>query len=155
MREYCSSQRQSNGIPSYARKCLVIPVVLVISFMSYTDSLSITPLLSSRLLQKHQHQQRRMISASELSLSTENNDVNGAASTPLSNAPRPTGSDANDRQGMYGTTLDMPSTYVRCGKCQTAYAISEEDLGARGGRRLECTVCTHCTFEIVLNLRQK
>jgi predicted Zn finger-like uncharacterized protein len=38
------------------------------------------------------------------------------------------------------------NTYVRCGKCQTAYALSESDLGGRG-RRLECSVCNHSWFQ--------
>jgi predicted Zn finger-like uncharacterized protein len=42
----------------------------------------------------------------------------------------------------------MPGSYVRCGKCQTAYALTEEDLGdGSRGRRLECTVCGHSWFQ--------
>jgi predicted Zn finger-like uncharacterized protein len=52
----------------------------------------------------------------------------------------------NNRQGLYGTDLEMPSSYVRCAKCQTAYALSTEDLGGRG-RRLECSVCNHAWFQ--------
>jgi predicted Zn finger-like uncharacterized protein len=41
-----------------------------------------------------------------------------------------------------------PDTYVRCGKCQTIYAITEDDLGPGGrGRRLECSVCNHSWFQ--------
>jgi predicted Zn finger-like uncharacterized protein len=41
------------------------------------------------------------------------------------------------------------ATYVRCGKCQTSFVATEEDLGgARGkGRRLECSVCGHSWFQ--------
>jgi predicted Zn finger-like uncharacterized protein len=47
-----------------------------------------------------------------------------------------------------GATGELPDTYVRCGKCQTIYAITEEDLGPGGrGRRLECSVCTHSWFQ--------
>lgn len=53
-----------------------------------------------------------------------------------------------DQQNEYGETLPLPDTYVRCGKCQTAYAITEEDLGEKGrGRRLECGVCGHSWFQ--------
>jgi|UPI000581B40B predicted Zn finger-like uncharacterized protein len=40
-----------------------------------------------------------------------------------------------------------PNTYVRCGKCQTIYPITEDDLGKGRGRRLECSVCTHSWFQ--------
>ena len=36
------------------------------------------------------------------------------------------------KQPLYGKELDLPDTYVRCGKCQTIYALTEEDLGDRG-----------------------
>lgn len=43
---------------------------------------------------------------------------------------------------------ERPDTYVRCGKCQTIYAITEDDLGPGGrGRRLECSVCNHSWFQ--------
>jgi len=52
------------------------------------------------------------------------------------------------KQPEYGTSLVLPDSYVRCGKCQTVYAITEEDLGVRGrGRRLECSVCGHSWFQ--------
>jgi predicted Zn finger-like uncharacterized protein len=45
-------------------------------------------------------------------------------------------------------TGERPDTYVRCGKCQTIYAITEDDLGPGGrGRRLECSVCNHSWFQ--------
>jgi predicted Zn finger-like uncharacterized protein len=50
------------------------------------------------------------------------------------------------RQALYGTELEMPSSYVRCGKCLAIYAMTEEDLGGRG-RRLECAVCAHSWFQ--------
>lgn len=52
------------------------------------------------------------------------------------------------KQAEYGTSIDWPETYVRCGKCMTHYAITEADLGERGkGRRLECSVCSHSWFQ--------
>ena len=39
------------------------------------------------------------------------------------------------------------STYVRCGKCQTVYPMTEEALGKGRGRRLECAVCEHTWFQ--------
>jgi hypothetical protein len=35
-------------------------------------------------------------------------------------------------QPLYGKDLDLPDTYVRCGKCHTLYPIKEEDLGDKG-----------------------
>lgn len=48
-------------------------------------------------------------------------------------------------------------TYVRCGKCQTAYPITENELGGGRGRRLECSVCGHTWFQSkdrVMSLKQ-
>lgn len=43
---------------------------------------------------------------------------------------------------------EFSETYVRCGKCQTIYALTEDDLGPNGrGRRLECSVCAHSWFQ--------
>lgn len=53
---------------------------------------------------------------------------------------------SGSRQASYGVDRDMPDSYVRCGKCQTVYAMTEEDLGGRG-RRLECSVCDHSWFQ--------
>ena len=117
-------------------------LVLLISTISLTSSWTVTPPLTSRWKQH----QRQFVTAKGL-LSTESSDINGATSIPTPDATPNTSTDSNDRQGLYGTTLDMPSTYVRCGKCQTSYAISVEDLGPRGGRRLECSVCTHSWFQ--------
>jgi predicted Zn finger-like uncharacterized protein len=55
---------------------------------------------------------------------------------------------AENKQPEYGVSLDVPNTYVRCSSCQSHYAITPEDLGARGkGRRLECTVCGNTWFQ--------
>lgn len=53
----------------------------------------------------------------------------------------------NDRQAQYGQSLELPKSYVRCGQCQTLYALREEDLGQGRGRRLECSVCDHSWFQ--------
>ena len=52
------------------------------------------------------------------------------------------------QQAEYGKSLEYPETYVKCGKCQSVYAIKEEDLGPKGrGRRLSCSVCGHSWFQ--------
>eukprot|EP00565_Helicotheca_tamesis_P003409 CAMPEP_0185732060 /NCGR_PEP_ID=MMETSP1171-20130828/14829_1 /TAXON_ID=374046 /ORGANISM="Helicotheca tamensis, Strain CCMP826" /LENGTH=220 /DNA_ID=CAMNT_0028401451 /DNA_START=98 /DNA_END=760 /DNA_ORIENTATION=- len=52
------------------------------------------------------------------------------------------------RQKEYGVTTDLPSTYVRCGRCSTSFALQSEDLGDRGkGRRVQCTVCGHSWYQ--------
>lgn len=57
-------------------------------------------------------------------------------------------STTTSQQDLYGVTLEMPSSYVRCGQCQTVYALKEEDFGSQGrGRRLECSVCDHSWFQ--------
>jgi predicted Zn finger-like uncharacterized protein len=146
MKEYRNIKRQNKRISFFAKDATAFLLVqLLIANISYTYSLTITPLLTRRW----QHQPRKLVNAQVLLLSTENNDVNGATSSVSINNPSAVGMDSNNnsRQSLYGTTLDMPNTYVRCGKCQTSYAISEEDLGARGGRRLECSVCGHSWFQ--------
>jgi predicted Zn finger-like uncharacterized protein len=51
-------------------------------------------------------------------------------------------------QAHNGELVGVPDTYVRCGKCQTVYAITEQDLGINNnGRRLECAVCNHSWFQ--------
>jgi hypothetical protein len=37
-------------------------------------------------------------------------------------------------QAEYGQSLELPDTYAHCGRCETAYAIKEEDLGGGRGR---------------------
>lgn len=50
-------------------------------------------------------------------------------------------------QAEYGKSLELPETYVKCGKCQTCYAVKPEDLGNGRGRRLGCSVCGHSWFQ--------
>jgi predicted Zn finger-like uncharacterized protein len=57
------------------------------------------------------------------------------ATTPISPSPQ------------QQSDVAMPDTYVRCGKCQTVYPITEDDVGRGRGRRLECSVCSHSWFQ--------
>ena len=43
--------------------------------------------------------------------------------------------DAGDRQKLYGNDIDLPETYVMCGRCKTAYALQPDDLGPKGKGR--------------------
>eukprot|EP00977_Amphora_coffeiformis_P012784 scaffold3233_cov178-Amphora_coffeaeformis.AAC.7 len=52
-----------------------------------------------------------------------------------------------NKQAEYGKAIELPDTYVKCGKCQAIYAITEEDLGKGRGRRLSCSVCDHSWFQ--------
>lgn len=54
---------------------------------------------------------------------------------------------AMSKQAEYGKSLDLPESYVKCGRCQTVYALTEEDLGGGRGRRLSCSVCGHSWFQ--------
>jgi predicted Zn finger-like uncharacterized protein len=58
-----------------------------------------------------------------------------AAAAPVNNQPK------------YGKELDLPGTYVRCGRCATSYAIAASDLGTGKGRRVECALCGHSWFQ--------
>ena len=52
------------------------------------------------------------------------------------------------QQAEYGKSLELPKTYVKCGKCQTVYAVQASDLGDKGrGRRLGCSVCGHSWYQ--------
>lgn len=50
----------------------------------------------------------------------------------FSEAPAATPTENN--QPKYGKDLDLPGTYVRCGRCATSYAIAATDLGTGKGR---------------------
>mmetsp|Transcript_83009 Transcript_83009/g.232649 ORF Transcript_83009/g.232649 Transcript_83009/m.232649 type:complete len:223 (-) Transcript_83009:48-716(-) len=53
-----------------------------------------------------------------------------------------------DQQADYGQSAELPGSYAQCGRCQSAFALAETDLGANGrGRRLECSVCGHSWFQ--------
>lgn len=52
------------------------------------------------------------------------------------------------KQSDFGTTLELPSSYASCGQCGAAFALTEEAMGpAKGGRRMECSVCSHTWFQ--------
>ena len=42
---------------------------------------------------------------------------------------------AGDRQKLCGNEIDLPETYVMCGRCKTAYALQPDDLGPKGKGR--------------------
>lgn len=82
--------------------------------------------------------------AAALKMSTVEADASASSPSP--------GGEANvargERQKLYGESLEMPKTYVRCGRCGAAYALQPDDLGTRGkGRRVECSVCSHSWFQ--------
>ena len=41
------------------------------------------------------------------------------------------------KQAEYGKETPMPDTYAQCGRCQSAFALTEEDLGPNGRGRYE------------------
>lgn len=51
------------------------------------------------------------------------------ANPPVTNQPK------------YGKELDLPGTYVRCGRCATSYAIAADDLGTGPGRYVLIMSC--------------
>ncbi|GFH53430.1 RNA binding protein fox-1 [Chaetoceros tenuissimus] len=63
----------------------------------------------------------------------------------FSEAPAATPTENN--QAKYGKDLELPGTYVRCGRCATSYAIAADDLGTGKGRRIECGLCGHSWFQ--------
>lgn len=56
----------------------------------------------------------------------------------------------SETQASYGKDLPLPETYVKCGNCQSVFALTPENLGDGGrGRRLTCGVCDHSWFQSV------
>jgi predicted Zn finger-like uncharacterized protein len=84
-----------------------------------------------------------------LSGSESKSDSTRSTSTSTSTSSSFSAASAVEQQALYGKQIELPDTYVRCGRCQTVYALKEEDLGHGGskGRRLECTVCGHSWFQ--------
>lgn len=56
------------------------------------------------------------------------------AATPEESKP-PAPKAGQNQQAEYGKSLELPSTYVRCGGCQSHFALTEDDLGERGKGR--------------------
>ena len=83
--------------------------------------------------------------------STDPESASSSAASEAAAAPKEAGVElpvAKSGDEGEGATAERPDTYVRCGKCQTIYAITEEDLGPGGrGRRLECSVCNPSWFQ--------
>lgn len=51
-------------------------------------------------------------------------------------------------QSEYGKSLELPNTYASCGVCGVSFALTQEAMGpAKGGRRMECSVCDHTWFQ--------
>jgi hypothetical protein len=57
------------------------------------------------------------------------------ASTDTAVTPAAAPEVAVEKQPLYGTTLDLPDTYARCGACQTSFALTDNDLGDKGRGR--------------------
>jgi hypothetical protein len=53
---------------------------------------------------------------------------------PVESKP-PAPKSGGNQQAEYGKSLELPSTYVRCGGCQSHFALTEDDLGERGKGR--------------------
>lgn len=72
--------------------------------------------------------------------------VPAVAADPAAAAVPAAAPDVNN-QPKYGKELELPGTYVRCGRCATSYAIGAGDLGTGKGRRVECALCGHSWFQ--------
>lgn len=69
------------------------------------------------------------------------------AAPPARSPARPGPGPIETDQPKYGKSLELPGTYVRCGRCATSYAIAVSDLGDGKGRRVECALCSHSWFQ--------
>lgn len=69
-----------------------------------------------------------------------------ATAAPAAAATAPSG--AVPKQSDYGQALELPKTYASCGQCGAAFALTLEAMGpGKGGRRMECSVCSHTWFQ--------
>lgn len=60
---------------------------------------------------------------------------------PTNPAPSPMGGGGmTSNQEKYGNEMDLPDTYVRCGRCAASFALALDDLGSGKGRY----VVSHC-----------
>jgi len=68
----------------------------------------------------------------------DDDDASGSAAESSSSAPSPA-----------AASTAGPTTFARCGQCETVYEVKESDLGLERsrGRRLECGVCGHSWFQ--------
>lgn len=73
------------------------------------------------------------------------NMVNANAAEDSSNTSAP--SSSTTRQSQYGTTIEAPKTYVRCGSCGSIFYLTLDDLTSARGGRVQCTTCQHSWFQ--------
>lgn len=45
------------------------------------------------------------------------------------------------------SSAGVPTTFVKCGRCQSVYPLDEAAFGSSTSRRLECAVCGHSWFQ--------
>lgn len=77
-------------------------------------------------------------------MSSEGGNGNSEGRTPrVATINKP----AENNQAKYGKDLPLPQTYVRCGSCQSLFAITPDDIGGRGGCKLECGLCGHSWYQ--------
>jgi hypothetical protein len=100
-----------------------------------------TPFAFTGTIQKSvvQHLSSSTSLFSEVTSAPNKSVVDASDSTSTSSQRTTTGShtpftNPKSNQPKYGKELDLPHTYVRCGRCFTNYALTEEDLGTGKGR---------------------
>lgn len=73
---------------------------------------------------------------------------NASASASGSTSTGGAATGAVPKQSEYGQSLELPDTYASCGQCGATFALTLEAMGpGKGGRRMECSVCTHTWFQ--------
>ena len=63
-----------------------------------------------------------------------NNGERSQVTTAIFSTTNTSPNQTESNQAKYGKELDLPNTYVRCGRCAASYAIAPEDLGSGKGR---------------------
>lgn len=113
-----------------------IAFLLVTSVQSFSLNSFSTPAHSTRLFSTTEE-------------TTSSSPAPAPPSPPVGDAPaRSNGPPPiKSNQAEYGVTMDLPDTYVRCGRCATSFALKASDLGEGKGRRVECSVCKHSWFQ--------
>lgn len=111
--------------------------------------LSIISLVNSFTIPSFYHTSSTMKASNKIIVrsTTEEETESINATIPASSTTTTTTTTSKNQQATYGVSVELPNTFVRCGRCTANFALRPEDLGNGKGRRVECTICNHSWFQ--------
>mmetsp|Transcript_11372 Transcript_11372/g.21277 ORF Transcript_11372/g.21277 Transcript_11372/m.21277 type:complete len:279 (-) Transcript_11372:144-980(-) len=140
----------NNNVQPYLPAVQVVSAFQGMSTVGNKNSILNPSLLMSRMTSTSPATTTTTTTTTSL-FSSEVEEINASPNKSADNrGPRqaaPFNNNFRSNQPKYGKELELPGTYVRCGRCFTNYAITEEDLGSGKGRRIECSLCSHSWFQ--------